>query len=65
MNFLRKAAVGLTLLFAASTVICGASIAQKAVVEQSSLAFHTGIGVLTILISLGTIALFAHAAKKP
>jgi len=65
MNFLKKVAVFFTVVFSASTVICGVSIAQKAVFEQSSLDFHMGLGVLTILASLGTIALFARITKKP
>jgi hypothetical protein len=64
MSILKKVAVFFTALFSASTVICGVSIAQKAVLEQSSVNFHMGLAVLTILSSFGTIALFARANKK-
>ena len=64
MNVLRKVAVAFTVLFSASTVICGVSIAQKAVLEQSSVDFHMGLAVLTIVASFGTIALFARTNKK-
>jgi hypothetical protein len=64
MNFLQKIAVSLTVLFSVSTVICGVSIVQKATFEQSSIDFHMGLAVLTILASFGTIALFARAKKQ-
>ncbi len=65
MKFLKKLAIFFTVAFSASTVICGMSIAQAATFEQSSLDFHMGLGILTILTSLGTIALMACKAKKP
>jgi len=63
MNFIKKLAILFTGLFSASAVICGMSIAQAAIFEQSSLDFHTGLGILTIITSFGTIALFARKAK--
>ena len=64
MSILKKAAVFFTVLFSASTIICGVSIAQKAVIEQSSIDFHMSIGIISFLLSLGTIALFARTNKK-
>ena len=64
MNFVQKLAISFTGLFSFSTVVCGCSIAQKATFEQSSVNFHMGLAVLTILASFGTIALFARATKK-
>lgn len=64
MSILNKVAVSLTGLFSVSTVICGCSIAQKATFEQSSLDFHMGLAVLTILATFGTIGLLYRATKK-
>jgi len=64
MNFVNKLAVSFTALFSFSTVICGCSIAQQAVIEQSSIDFHMGFAALTVLSTFGTIALLARAAKK-
>jgi hypothetical protein len=64
MSILKKVAVFFTAVFSLSTVICGVSIAQKAVVEQSSLDFQMGFGVVSILLSFATIALFARRSKK-
>ena len=65
MNFLKKLGIAITGLFAFSTVICGVSISQAATIEASSLQFHMGFGIITILASFGTIALMAHKNKKP
>jgi len=64
MNFLRKIAVAITGLFAFSTVLCGVSISQAAIIEPSSLQFHMGFAAITILASFGTIALMARQNKK-
>lgn len=64
MNWLKKLGVTFSALLSASTVICGCSIAQEATVELSSLNFHIGLAILTILASFGTIALFARTTKK-
>lgn len=65
MNFVTKLAVFFTFALSASTIICGVSIAQAATIEQSSLDFHMGIGVLSLLATLGTFALMARNTKKP
>ncbi len=64
MKVLNKIAFSLTAFVSASTIICGCSIASKAVVEASSVSFHTGLGVLTVLLSFATIALFSRSAKQ-
>jgi len=64
MNLLKKLAVTFSALLSVSTVICGFSIAQEATVELSSLNFHIGLAIFTILASFGTIALFARTTKE-
>ena len=64
MKILNKIAIILTALVAVSTLICGVSISNQPTIEASSLSFHTAIGVLTVLLSFGTIALFARNAKR-
>ena len=64
MNMLKKLGVSFTVLFSASTFICGMSIAQQAIIEQSSIDFHMGLAVLTMLATFGTIFLFIRAGKK-
>ena len=63
MNFLKKLSLSLAGLLSASTVICGVSIASKPIVEASSLQFHMGFGLMAILFSFLTIALFARKTK--
>jgi hypothetical protein len=63
MNFLKKLSLTFAGILSASTVICGFSIAGKPVVEASSLQFHMGFGLLAILFSFLTIALFARKTK--
>jgi len=65
MNFVKKLAIFFTVAFSASTILCGISIAQQATFEQSSLDFHMGIGILSLLTTLGTIVLLARKDKKP
>jgi hypothetical protein len=64
MNLIAKIAIAFTIIFALSTVICGVSIAQAGTFEQSSLDFHMGLGIVTILISFATIGMLARSAKK-
>jgi hypothetical protein len=63
MNFLTKLGIAISGLFAFSTVLCGVSISQAATIEPSSLQFHMGFGIITILASFATIVLFARSAK--
>jgi len=62
MKILTKFAIALTALVSASTVICGYSISGQPI-EASSLSFHTAIGILTVLLSFGTIMLMARTTK--
>lgn len=64
MNFLTKLGIAISGLFAFSTMICGVSISQAAIIEASSLQFHMGFGVITVLASFGTIALMAFKPKR-
>ncbi len=64
MKFLQKLGVAISGLFAFSTVVCGFSISQTAVIEQSSLYFHMGFAAITLLSGFGTIALMAIQNKK-
>jgi hypothetical protein len=64
MNFVKKLSLFLTATFAASTVICGCSIAAQPVVEASSIQFHMGFAAATLLLSILSIALFARQTKK-
>jgi hypothetical protein len=63
MKILNKIALSLTALVSFSTVICGFSIANAPSIEPSSLSFHAGIGLLTILLSFATLFLFAKQKK--
>ena len=63
MNALKKLAISLTAILSGSTAICGFSIAQSATIEQSSIDFHMGIAILTMLATFGTIALLARNNK--
>lgn len=63
MKLLNKIGLFFTATLAASTTICGISIANAPVVEASSLQFHMGFAALTILCSFLTIALFARQTK--
>jgi hypothetical protein len=60
---INKIAIALTAIVALSTIICGASISGQPTIEASSLSFHTAIGILTVLLSFGTIMLLARSAK--
>lgn len=64
MNILTKVGIAITALFAFSTVVCGFSISQAATIEPSSLQFHAGFAIITILASFGTMALMAYKSKK-
>ena len=63
MNILHKIAFSLTAIVSVSTIICGYSISNQPTIEPSSLNFHTTIGILTVLLSFATMALFARSAK--
>lgn len=63
MKILSKIAIILTAIVALSTIICGCSISSQPTIEASSLSFHTAIGILTVLLSFGTIAMLAREAK--
>ena len=64
MRFINKIVFSLTSFAAASTIICGCSIASKAVIETSSIYFHSALGVVTVLLGFVTIVLFARSAKQ-
>jgi hypothetical protein len=64
MNILKKLSLTFAGIFSASVVICGLSIANKPVIEASSLQFHMGFGILAILFSFLTIALFARKTRS-
>jgi len=63
MNILKKLSLTFAGIFSASVVICGLSIANQPVIEASSLQFHMGFGILAILFSFLTIALFARKTR--
>ncbi len=63
MKLLGKLAIFFTSTTAAFTMICGTYIANASTVEASSVSFHMGLAVLTILCSFGTIAYFARFKK--
>jgi hypothetical protein len=63
MNTLKKAALAFTAVFAASTAICGFSIAAQPVVEAISLQFHMGFAAATFLFGALSIALYAKQNK--
>jgi predicted Co/Zn/Cd cation transporter (cation efflux family) len=63
MNLLKKLSLAFAGIFSASVVICGLSIANEPIIEASSLQFHMGFGILAILFSFLTIALFARKTR--
>ena len=63
MKILKKISLFFTAAFAASTAICGFSIAAKPVVEASNLHFHMGFAAVTFVFCFLTIALFARQNK--
>jgi len=65
MDAITKIVLAITSLFAFSTILCGFSISQTTVVEPSSLQFHMGFAVVTLLAGFGTILLMARQIKKP
>lgn len=64
MKFITKLGVAISGLFAFSTVICGASISQAATIDPSSIQFHAGFAIITLLASFGTIVLMARQTKN-
>ena len=64
MNILKKLSLTFAGIFSASVVICGGSIANKPVIEASSLQFHMGFGLLAILFWLLTVTLYARKTKN-
>lgn len=64
MKIINKIAIVLTAIVALSTIICGVSISGQPTIEASSLSFHTAIGLLTVVLSFGTIGLLAKSEKK-
>jgi hypothetical protein len=60
MKILSKIAIIVTVLVSFSTIICGFSISSQPTIEASSLSFHTGIGVLSVLLSFVTFGLLAR-----
>lgn len=63
MKLLGKLAILFTGAMASFTMICGTYIAHAPILEASSVNFHMGLAVLTMLCSFGTIAYFARFKK--
>jgi hypothetical protein len=64
MNAITKLVFAISVLFAFSTVVCGASISQAATIDPSSIQIHTAFAIITLLAGFGTIIQMARQTKN-